>query len=76
MGEMRNSYNIIMVEKPEGKRQLGRPKCRWEDNIRMYLRAVGWEVVGWMRLAQDRVQWRVLVNTEMNLRVPERRRIC
>jgi hypothetical protein len=69
MGEMRHAYNIL-VEIPEGKRQLGRPGLRWEDNIRMDLRETGSYVVGWMHLAQDRNQWWSLVNTVMNLRVP------
>jgi len=59
-----------LVGKPEGKRPLGRPRRRWEDNIRMDLREVGWESVDWMHLAQDRGQWRNIVNTVMNLRVP------
>jgi hypothetical protein len=50
---MRNAYNIL-VGKPEGKRPGGRRRSRWEDNIRMDLREIGWEVVDWMRLAQDR----------------------
>jgi hypothetical protein len=52
-----------MVTKPEGRRELARPGCRWEVSIRMDAREAGWEDVDWMRLAQDRVQWRVLVNT-------------
>jgi hypothetical protein len=50
MGEMRNGYKIL-VRKPEGKRSLGKPRCRWEDNIRMDLRHVAWEGVDWIRLA-------------------------
>jgi hypothetical protein len=50
MGEMRNAYNIS-VEKSEGKRAVGRPRCRWKDNIRIYLRKIGWEYVDWMRQA-------------------------
>jgi len=53
MGEMRNSYNIL-VGKPEGKRPLGRTKRRWEDNIAMDLTKIGWKVVDWIRLAQER----------------------
>jgi len=53
MGEMRNAYNVF-VEKSEGKRQLGRPRHRWEDNIRMDLREIGWERMDWIHLAQDR----------------------
>jgi hypothetical protein len=66
---MRNAYNIL-VGKPEGKRILGRPRRIREDNIKMYLRERGWEGVDCMNLAQDRNQWRALVNTVMNLRVP------
>jgi len=55
MGDMRNAYRLL-VGKPGGKRPLGRPKHRWEDNIRMNLREIGWEVVDWMHLAQDRDQ--------------------
>jgi hypothetical protein len=61
MGEMRNVYNIL-VGKPERKRPLGRPRCRWEDHIRMNLREIGWEGVEWMHLVQDRDQWQALVN--------------
>jgi hypothetical protein len=53
MGEMRNVYNIL-VGKPEGNRPLGRPTLRWEDNIRMDLREIGWEGVDYMHLAQDK----------------------
>jgi hypothetical protein len=56
--------------KTEGKRPLGRPRRRWEENIRMNLGEIGWEGVDWMHLAQDRDQWRAVVNTVMNLRVP------
>jgi hypothetical protein len=52
MGEMRNPYKIFIV-KSEGKRPLGRPRRRWEDNIRVDLREIGWEVVDWMHLDQD-----------------------
>jgi hypothetical protein len=67
--EIRNTYNIL-VARPEGKRSLGKPRGRWVDNIRMDLRDIGWEGVDWLHLAQDRNQWRALVNTVMNLRVP------
>jgi hypothetical protein len=60
----------VMVRKPESNRALGRPRCRWEDNIKMDLREIGIDGANWIRLAQDRVQWRALVNTVMNLRVP------
>ena len=68
MGEGRGVHRVI-VGKPEGKRPLGRPKLRWEDNIKMDLREVG-GVGDWMELAQDRDRWRALVNTVTNLRVP------
>jgi hypothetical protein len=68
-GEKRNACRIS-VGKPEGKSPLGRPRRRWEDNIRMDLREIGWNSMDWMDLAQDRVQWRALVNTVMNFRVP------
>jgi hypothetical protein len=58
------------VEKPEGKISLGRLIRRWEDNINMDLRETGWGGMDWIDLAQDRDQWRALVNTVMNLRVP------
>jgi hypothetical protein len=69
MGEGRNVYRVL-VGKPEGKRPLERPRRRWEDNIKMYLRKIGIDGVNWIRLAQDRVQWRAFVSTVMNLQVP------
>jgi hypothetical protein len=69
MGEKRNTYRT-WVGKPEGKRPLGRPSRRWVDNIKMDLREIGWDGEDWINLAQDRDQWRVLVNTVMNLQVP------
>jgi hypothetical protein len=69
MGEVRSAYNIL-VEKPEGRRPLGKPRRRWEDNIGMYLREIGFGDVVWIHLAQDRDRWRALVNTVMDLRVP------
>jgi hypothetical protein len=68
-GVTRNAYRIL-VGKPEGKSPLGRPRCRWMNNIKMDLTQIGWDVVDWIELAQDRDQWRALVNTVMNLRVP------
>jgi hypothetical protein len=59
-----------LVGRPEGKRPLGRPRRRWEDNIKIDLRKLGIDGAIWIRLAQDRVQWRAFVNTVMNLRVP------
>jgi hypothetical protein len=69
MGETRNAYRIL-VGKPEGKRPLGRQRRRWVDNIKMNLREIGWDGMDWIELAQDRDQWRALVNTVMKLRVP------
>jgi PAS domain-containing protein len=69
MGEKRNAYRLL-VGKPEGKRQLGRPRCRWVDNIRVDLREVRWGDVDWIGLAKDRNRWRALVNSVLNLRVP------
>jgi hypothetical protein len=60
----------VSVGRPEGKRPLGRPRRRWEDNIKMGLRETGIDVANWIRLAQDRFQWRAFVNTVMSLRVP------
>jgi hypothetical protein len=68
MGEVRGAY--ILVVRPEGRRPLGRPRRRWEDNIKMDLREIGFGDVDWIHLAQDRDRWRTLVNTVMNLRVP------
>ena len=68
LGEGRGVHRVL-VAKPEGKRPLGRPRRRWEDNIKMDLQDVG-EGGDWMELAQDRNRWRALVNTVMNLRVP------
>ena len=74
MEQGRGVYRVL-VGKPEGKRSLGRPRRRWEDNIKMDLQEVE-EVCGdWMELAQDRDRWRALVNTVMNLRVPKMRGI-
>jgi hypothetical protein len=69
MGELRGAYNIL-VRRPEGGRPLGRPRRRWEDNIKMDLREIGFEDVDWIHWAQDRDRWRAVVNTVMNLRVP------
>jgi hypothetical protein len=68
-GEKRNAYRIL-VGKPEGKRPLGRPRRKWEGNIKMDVREIEWGGMDWIDLAQDRDQWRALVNTVMNLRVP------
>jgi hypothetical protein len=69
MGETRNAYRIL-VGKSEGKRPQGRLRRRWVDNIKMDLTEIGWDGVDWIELAQGRNQWRALVNTVMNLRVP------
>jgi hypothetical protein len=69
MGEVRGAYNIL-VGRPEGRRPLGRPRRRWEDNMKMVLREIGFRDVDWIHWAQDRDRWWVLVNTVMNLRVP------
>jgi hypothetical protein len=58
------------VGKPEGKGPLIRPRRRWVDNIKMDLTEIGWDGMDWIDLAQDRDQWRALVNTIMNIRVP------
>jgi hypothetical protein len=68
-GEGTNAYNVL-VGNHEMKRPLGRPRRRGEDNIRILLIDIGWEVVYWTYLAQDKGQCRVFVNTIMNLRVP------
>jgi len=69
MGEGRGVYRIL-VRKPEGRRPLGRPRRRWEDNIKMDLREVGCGCVEWTELAQERDRWRALVSAVMKLRVP------
>jgi hypothetical protein len=64
-----NAYRIL-VGKPEEKRPLGRPSRRWVNSIKMDLREIGWDGIDWIKLAQNRVQWRTLVNTVMIFRVP------
>jgi hypothetical protein len=68
MGEERKVYKVL-VEKPEGKRPLERPRRRWEDGIRMDLREIGLRDVDWIRLSQDRDRWRAVVSAVINLRV-------
>jgi hypothetical protein len=69
MGKGRGVYGVL-VGRPEGKRPLGRPRCRWEDNIKMDLREIGINGVNQIQLAQDKVQWQAFVNMVMNLWVP------
>jgi hypothetical protein len=69
MGGKRNAYRIL-VGKPEEKRPLGRPRSRWVDNIKIDLRETEWDGMDLIDLADDRDQWRALVNTAMNIRVP------
>jgi hypothetical protein len=69
MGEGRGVYRVL-VGRPEGKRPLGRPRRRWEDNIKLDLREIRIDEANSIQLAQDRVQWWAFVNTVMNLRVP------
>jgi hypothetical protein len=66
----RRSVKRIFIGRPEGKRPLGRPRCRWEDNIKMDIREIGINGANWIQLAQDRVQWLAFVNMIMNLWVP------
>jgi hypothetical protein len=68
-GEKSNAYRIL-AGNPEGKRLLGRPRRGWVDNIKMDLREIEWDGMDWIDLAQDRDQWRALVNEVMNLMVP------
>jgi len=69
MDDRRGVYRVL-VGIPEGKRPLGRPRRRWEDNIKMDLQEVGSGGTDWIELAQDRESWQALVNTVINLRVP------
>jgi hypothetical protein len=68
-GEKRNAYRVL-VGTSEGKRPLGRPRRRWVDNIKVDLRERGWDCMDWIDVAQDRDQWRALVNTVMNRLFP------
>jgi transposase len=65
-----NGVYRVLVGRPEGKRPLGRPRRKWEDNIKMDLRDLGIDGANWIQLAQDKVQWRAFVNTVMNFRLP------
>jgi hypothetical protein len=69
MGEGRSVYRVL-VGKSEGKRPLGRPRFRWEDNIKMNLQEVACGGMNWIELAQDRDRWQALMHAVMNLRVP------
>ena len=69
MEQSRNAYRIL-VGKPEGKRHLGRPRRRWENNIKMELREAGCDPREWIDLVEDRDQWRAYARAVMNLRVP------
>jgi hypothetical protein len=69
MGEGRSFFRVL-VGRPEDKRPLGRPRRKWEDNIKLDLRGIGIDETNWIQLAQDRVQWWAFVNTVMNLRAP------
>jgi hypothetical protein len=72
MGEGRDAYRVL-VGRPEGKRPLGRPRSRRENNIKVDLRERGIDGANWIQLAQDRIQWRAFVKTVMILRVPQRK---
>ena len=70
MEEVRSAFKIL-TGKPTGKRPIGRPRRRWEENIRMDFEEIGINAGNWVDSAQDRNYWRVLVNTALNLRVPQ-----
>jgi hypothetical protein len=70
VARMRRSAYRIWVGMPEGKRPLGRPKRRWVDNVKMDLREIGWDGMDWIDVAQNRYQWKALVNMVMKLRLP------
>jgi hypothetical protein len=69
MGDGRGVYRVL-VGKPEGKSPLGRPRCRWEDNVKADLQEVGFGGMEWIQLTKDRDRWRVIVSGVMNCRVP------
>jgi hypothetical protein len=69
MGEGRGVYRVL-IGRSEGKRPLGRPRHRWEDNIKLDLREIGIDVTNWIQLAQDGFRWQDFVYTVMNLRIP------
>jgi hypothetical protein len=68
-GDKGNAYRTL-VEKPQGKRSLGRPRRRWVDNTKIHFREIGWDRVDWFDMAQNTDQWRAPVNTVLKLRVP------
>jgi hypothetical protein len=69
MGDRTGAHRVL-VGRPDGMRSFGRPGRRWEDNIKMELKEVGWRGMEWIDMAQDRDRWRSLVNAVMNLHVP------
>jgi hypothetical protein len=69
MGEGRSVYKVL-VGRPKGKRPLGRPRRRWEDNIKIDVREIGIDWANWIQLSQDKVQWRAFVKTVMDLQIP------
>jgi len=69
-GEKRRSVYKVLVGKPDGKRPLGKPRHRWEDNIKMDLQEVGYGGMDWIDVAQDRDRWRAFVNAVMSIRIP------
>ena len=70
LGAVSHRFNLILIFKLTGKRHLGRPRRRWEDNIRMYLKKIGIKARNWVDSTQDRDYWRTLVNAALNLGVP------
>jgi len=69
MEDRRGAYRVLMW-RPDGRGPLGRPRCRWEENLKIDIQKVGWGGMDWLALAQDRDRWRALVNAVINLRVP------
>jgi hypothetical protein len=69
---MKNVYKIL-VRKPEEKITIRRPRSRWEDNIKIYLKEIEYEILAWIHLAQERAQWQDLLNTVMNFRVSQKK---
>jgi predicted CoA-binding protein len=69
LGKKRNSYRVLVVN-PEGKRLLGRPRCRWEDNIKMHLKEIGCEDLDWVNMARDWDKWLAILQTVIDVWVP------